>query len=562
MASKAGIAACLAVASLFALFAAPVCAKEVSFLEKFDAGWKGRWTHSGKDKYSGRFVVEAPEGSTDEALKVPEKAKHYGISTKLDHPVDPAKGLVLQYEVKLSEGLTCGGAYLKFVKASDDFDPESLEEATPYSIMFGPDKCGGTNKVHLILKHTSPSGDVEEKHLQTPPLVETDKLSHVYTVVLKPDNTYAVLIDGVEKKAGSILEDFEPAINPPEEIDDPEDKKPEDWVDTPKIADPDATKPDDWDEDAPREIEDEESEKPEGWLDDEPQEVDDPEAEQPEDWDEEEDGEWEAPKVPNPACKVGCGEWKRPTKINPNYKGKWHAPMIDNPDYKGPWSPKKIPNPKYFVDETPLKNIGKIGGVAVEIWTMDDGYFFDNILVSDDPAIAEQHRDELWKPKFVAEEAAAEAEKAKAKENEDDEDDDEDEDDEDEATPKAKPFRLGKTIAKLFDHQLLAPVKPHLKPLLDALKRNEPLAYSLTVAPLLMILLPFLMKALSDKPKKASARMQTGGRASAAKKQDVTGADDKPEGKKATATVTTTTVVEEEEEDEGAAVRRRTVRRE
>ena len=45
-----------------------------------------------------------------------------------------------------------------------------------------------------------------------------------------------MLIDGEEKKAGSILEDFEPAVNPPEEIDDPEDSKPEDWVDTPKCA--------------------------------------------------------------------------------------------------------------------------------------------------------------------------------------------------------------------------------------------------------------------------------------------------------------------------------------
>ena len=37
-------------------------------------------------------------------------------------------------------------------------------------------------------------------------------------------------------------------------IDDPEDAKPEDWVDIAKIPDPEATKPDDWDESAPREI--------------------------------------------------------------------------------------------------------------------------------------------------------------------------------------------------------------------------------------------------------------------------------------------------------------------
>ncbi len=46
--------------------------------------------------------------------------------------------------------------------------------------------------------------------------------------------SYDLMIDGESKKSGSILEDFDPAINPPEEIDDPEDKKPEDWVDSPK----------------------------------------------------------------------------------------------------------------------------------------------------------------------------------------------------------------------------------------------------------------------------------------------------------------------------------------
>lgn len=45
---------------------------------------------------------------------------------------------------------------------------------------------------------------------------------------------------------------------------------------------------------------------------------------------------WEPPRISNPACKdaPGCGEWKRPTKSNPDYKGKWSAPMIDNPAYK------------------------------------------------------------------------------------------------------------------------------------------------------------------------------------------------------------------------------------
>ena len=48
------------------------------------------------------------------------------------------------------------------------------------------------------------------------------------------------MIDGEEKKSGSLFEDFSPHINPPQEIDDPEDTKPEDWVDTAKYANPSA----------------------------------------------------------------------------------------------------------------------------------------------------------------------------------------------------------------------------------------------------------------------------------------------------------------------------------
>ena len=51
-----------------------------------------------------------------------------------------------------------------------------------------------------------------------------------------PARRYEVLIDGESKKSGSIFDDFEPPFNPPAEIDDPEDTKPEDWVDSPKCA--------------------------------------------------------------------------------------------------------------------------------------------------------------------------------------------------------------------------------------------------------------------------------------------------------------------------------------
>ena len=63
---------------------------------------------------------------------------------------------------------------------------------------------------------------------------------------------------------GSLLTDFSPPVNPPAEIDDPNDKKPSDWDEREKIQDPEATKPEDWDENAPKQLPDTSASKPDG----------------------------------------------------------------------------------------------------------------------------------------------------------------------------------------------------------------------------------------------------------------------------------------------------------
>lgn len=228
-------------------------------------------------------------------------------------------------------------------------------------------------------------------------MAKITKLSTLYTLIVNPDQTYELRIDGKAVKKGSLFVDFSPAVNPEKEIDDPNDKKPEDWVDTARIEDPDAKKPEDWDEDAPYEIVDEDAQKPEDWLDDEPEFIPDPEAEKPEDWDDDEDGDWIAPTVPNPKCEQvsGCGKWEKPMKTNPNYKGKWTPPMIDNPAYKGPWAPRKIPNPDYFEDKTP-SDFEPIGAIGFELWTMTKDILFDNIYIGHSVEDAEKLQKETW----------------------------------------------------------------------------------------------------------------------------------------------------------------------
>jgi hypothetical protein len=42
-----------------------------------------------------------------------------------------------------------------------------------------------------------------------------DKLPHLYTLVIRKDNTFSILIDGDSVKEGSLLEDMAPPVNPP-----------------------------------------------------------------------------------------------------------------------------------------------------------------------------------------------------------------------------------------------------------------------------------------------------------------------------------------------------------
>lgn len=62
--------------------------------------------------------------------------------------------------------------------------------------------------------------------------IKGDNGFHVYTLHVKPDNTFDIYIDTDAVSTGNLLEDFSPAVNPDMEIDDPEDEQPEDWVTT------------------------------------------------------------------------------------------------------------------------------------------------------------------------------------------------------------------------------------------------------------------------------------------------------------------------------------------
>lgn len=137
----------------------------LEFVETFDGDIFSRWIKSGNSKFIGEWehALRATEALLgDKGLKVVNEALHHGISRKLPSSMQNNKGqtIVISYEVKFEETLNCGGAYLKLFDTSalpskgskmSEFDNE-----TPYIVMFGPDRCLPTNKVHLIIKQLNP----------------------------------------------------------------------------------------------------------------------------------------------------------------------------------------------------------------------------------------------------------------------------------------------------------------------------------------------------------------------------------------------------------------------
>jgi len=362
------------------------------FEDNFDVDpMENGWVQSDWKKDDGsRGVFEWTSGdwaadAENKGLKTSQDAKFYAISKKIPTFNNEDKTLVFQFSVKHEQKIDCGGGYLKLV--GPGLDQSKFEGASEYQIMFGPDICGySTKRIHAIFNHNG------ENLLTTASTVcETDEFTHVYTLVVKPDNTYDMLIDGESKYSGSMYDDWEFEL--PKKIKDPELSKPDDWVDERMIDDPEDTKPEDWDQ---------------------PETIVDPDAEMPEDWDEEDDGEWEAPTIPNP-----------------EYKGTWRPKKIDNPEYKGEWEHPEIDNPDWVAVPDVYKR-GDLEYVAMEIWQVKAGTIFDNILVTDDEAVAKEKRDailEAVKGEKEAKEAFDEASKPKEVEEEDEDDEEEDDDD-------------------------------------------------------------------------------------------------------------------------------------
>lgn len=328
-----------------------------------DDSWKDSWTVPADWKPSsemGEWKRTAGKwygDANDTGLQTSEDARFYGMSRKMDKTFDSSNGkdLVIQYSTKNEHKMDCGGAYIKLLPGGDKFDSAKFGGDTPYGIMFGPDICGNNKRTHVIL-HYAKKEDNLLINKEIP--VQTDKLTHLYTLVVRPDNTFEVFTDNKSVRSGKLEDEFD--FLEPQEIKDPQVSKPDDWVDQRRIPDPDSV-------------------KPEGY-DDILEDIPDPDATKPDDWDDEDDGAWEPPTIDNP-----------------EYEGPWAPKMIDNPDFKGAWKHPMISNPDYTYDDK-MHTVCSDGctHIGFELWQVKSGTIFDDIIVTDSLEEAQKFAEETF----------------------------------------------------------------------------------------------------------------------------------------------------------------------
>ncbi|KAM8763730.1 calreticulin-3 isoform 3-T3 [Rhynchonycteris naso] len=202
----------------------------------------------------------------------------------------------------------------------------------------GPDICGfDIKKVHVILHFKN------QYHSNKKPIrCKVDGFTHLYTLILRPDLTYEVKIDGLTIESGSIEYDWN--------------------LTSLKKMEKSSAASKDWKQ--------EEEHKSQDWE----KHFLDASASKPSDWNSELDGDWQASVLQKPPYQDGL----KPEGID-----------------KDVWLHQKMKNTNYFT-EYDLSEFENIGAIGLELWQVRSGTIFDNFLITDDEEYAENFGKATW----------------------------------------------------------------------------------------------------------------------------------------------------------------------
>ncbi|KAM5229768.1 calreticulin-3 isoform 2-T2 [Hipposideros larvatus] len=281
-------------------------------------------------------TVYFQEEFLDGGLQTTQNGRFYAISARFKPFSNKGKTLVIQYTVKHEQKMDCGGGYIKVFPA--DVDQKNLNGKSQYYIMFGPDICGfDIKQVHVILHFKN------QYHSNKKPIrCKVDGFTHLYTLILRPDLTYEVKIDGLAIESGSIeydwnltsLKKMEKSLAESKDREQGKEDKLQDWEK--HFLDAGASKPSDWNSEL--------------------------------------DGDWQAPMLQKPPYQDGL----KPEGIE-----------------KDVWLHQKMKNTNYLT-EYDLSEFENIGAIGLELWQVRSGTIFDNFLITDDEEYAENFGKATW----------------------------------------------------------------------------------------------------------------------------------------------------------------------
>ncbi|XP_049644350.1 calreticulin-3 [Suncus etruscus] len=325
--------------ALGALFVLRAALAAVYFQEQFLDGehWRNRWVPSTNDSGFGHFRLSSGKFyghiEKDKGLQTTQDSRFYAISARFPPFSSRGRPLVLQYTVKHEQKMDCGGGYVKVFPAG--LDQRQLNNKSPYYIMFGPDICGfDITKVHVILQFKNQYHE-NKKSIRC----KVDGYTHLYTLVLRPDLSYEVRIDGQVAESGDIEYD--------------------------------------WNLESLKSSAKKTGTEQQGWEQkDWDKQFLEAGAGAPSDWNSKLDGDvdLQAPLLQKPPYQDGL----KPEGIDSNV-----------------WLHRK-PKDANYLAESDLTEFDDIGAIGLELWQVRSGTIFDNFLITDDEEYAQKFGKATW----------------------------------------------------------------------------------------------------------------------------------------------------------------------
>jgi hypothetical protein len=188
----------------------------VLYFESFD-GPGDDWLESTAPGYNRAWSInQTAYPQTHEGERALIEATGRGLSAvshRFPRPINVAnKTLVLQYEMRAQFRYRCLTAGIKLF-SDPQFDPSTLTNETEYTILFGPDVCAFSRVAFELGFRNPDTNRIEIHNFTDSPPAPKDRKTHLFTLIIRPDATFSILIDTEQKKEGNLFYDLSPGFS-------------------------------------------------------------------------------------------------------------------------------------------------------------------------------------------------------------------------------------------------------------------------------------------------------------------------------------------------------------